>query len=48
MVNEGDEACTTNLCQRCFNKDLQAKGEKPLANEQWRQVVERRRIAEGC
>ena len=25
VVNEGDEACTTNLCQKCFNKHLQAK-----------------------
>ena len=28
VVNEGDEAKTTNLCQKCFNKRLQAKGEK--------------------
>ena len=40
MVNEGDEANTTNLCQKCYNKHLQAKGEKPLSNVQWRQVVE--------
>ena len=33
---EGDEAYTTNLCQRCFNKHLQAKGEMPLTNMQWR------------
>ena len=25
VVNEGDEAYTTNLCQMCFNKHLQAK-----------------------
>ena len=25
VVNEGDEACTTNLCQKCFNKHLQAR-----------------------
>ena len=30
MVNEGDEAYTTNLCQMRFNKHLQAKGEEPL------------------
>ena len=28
VLNEGDEAYTTNLCQKCFNKHLQAKGEK--------------------
>ena len=39
VVDEGDEAYTTNLCQKCFNKHLQAKGEKPLSNVQWRQVV---------
>ena len=42
VVNEGDEAYTTNLCQKCFNKRLQAEGEKPLSNVQWRQAVERK------
>ena len=32
VLIEGDEACTTTLCQKCFNKHLQAKGEKPLTN----------------
>ena len=32
---------TTNLCQKCFKKHLQAKREKPLSNVQWRQVVEK-------
>ena len=27
---------------KCFNKHLQAKGEKPLSNVQWRQVVEKK------
>ena len=40
--SERDEAYTTNLCQNCFNKRLQAKGEKPLSNVQWRQVVEKK------
>ena len=40
--NEGDEAYTTNLCQKCFNKHLQAEGEKPLSNVQWRRVVEKK------
>ena len=39
VVNEGDEAHTTNLCQKCFNKHLQAKGEEPLTYVKWRQVV---------
>ena len=42
VVNEGDEAYTTNLRQKCFNKHLQAKGEEPLTNVQWRQVVEKK------
>ena len=42
VVNEGDEAKTTNLCQKCFNKHLQAEGEKPLSNVQRRQVVEKK------
>ena len=42
VVNEGDEADTTNLCQMCFNKHLQAKGEEPLTNVKWRQVVEKK------
>ena len=36
------EACTTNLRQMCFNKHLQAKGEEPLTNVKWRQVVEKK------
>ena len=36
VLNEGDEANTTNLCQKCFNKHLQAREEKPLSNVQWR------------
>ena len=42
VVNEGGEACTTNLCQKCFKEHLQAKGEEPLTNVQWRQVVEKK------
>ena len=40
VLNEGGESYTINLCQKCFNKHLQAKGEKPLSNVRWRQVVE--------
>ena len=42
VLNEGDEAYTTNLRQKCFNKHPQAKGEKPLSNVQWRQAVEKK------
>ena len=41
VVNKGDEACTTNLCQTSFEKHLQVKGEEPLTNVKWRQVVEK-------
>ena len=49
VVNEGDEAYTANLCQKCFNKHLQEKGEKTAV----KRAVEarwwkRRRTAEGC
>ena len=30
------------MCQKCFNKHLQAKGEMPLTNVQWRGVVEKK------
>ena len=33
VVNEG---------QKCFSKHLQARGEEPLTNVQWRQVVEKK------
>ena len=42
VLNKGDEAYTTNLCQKCFHKHLQAKREKPLTNVQWREVVEKK------
>ena len=42
VVNEGDEAYTTNLCQMCFNKHVRAKGEETLTNVKWRQVVEKK------
>ena len=45
VVNEGDEANTTNLCQKCFNTHLQGKGEKPLSNVQWRQVVRKEGVS---
>ena len=48
VLNEGDEAYTTNLCQMCFNKHLQAKGEEPLTNVKWSRLWKRRRTGEEC
>ena len=45
VVDEGDEAYTTNLCQKWFNKHLQAKGEEPLTSVKWRQVVEKEGVS---
>ena len=42
VLNEGGEAYTTNLCQKCFSKHLQAKGEGPLSSVKWIQVVEKK------
>ena len=39
VIQEGEESCTTNLCQKCHNDSLKAKGEKTLTNWQWRQFV---------
>ena len=35
VLQEGEESCTTNLCQECYNDSLKAKGEKPLKKWQW-------------
>ena len=32
VIKEGEESYTTNLCQQCYNKSLEAKGDKPLTN----------------
>ena len=32
VINECEESYTTNLCQKCFNKSLKAKGENPVTN----------------
>ena len=42
VISEGEESYTTNLCHMCFDDSLKAKGEKPLTNVQWRQVVEKK------
>ena len=35
VIKEGEESYTTNLCQQCYNKHLEEKGEKSLTNLQW-------------
>ena len=48
VINEGEESYTTNLCKKCLINSLKARGEKPLTNVQWRQVVEtKKRSVEG-
>ena len=34
VIKEGEESCTTNLCQQCYNKSLVARGDKPLTKWQ--------------
>ena len=48
LADEGDEASTTNLCQKCFNKHFQTKGEKPLKRAVETGGGRRRRIVEEC
>ena len=49
VVNVGDEANTTNLCQKCFNKHLQTKGrmwrmmgKEPHVRGMWEYVLQER------
>ena len=39
VIQEGEESYTTNICQKCYNDSLKAKGEKTLTNWQWRQFA---------
>ena len=32
VIDDGEEPYTTNLCQKCFNKSLKEKVEKPFTN----------------
>ena len=45
MVNEGDEAYTTNLCEKCFNKQTPAGKMRKSADER---AVERNGGKEGA
>ena len=38
MIKEGEELYTTNLCQQCYNKSLEAKEDTPLTKWQWYSV----------
>ena len=42
VIKEGEESYTTNLCQQCYNKHLEEKGEKSLTNLQWYEFVEKK------
>ena len=42
VLEDGEESDTANLCQRCCNKKLVAKGGAPLKNWQWCAVVEKK------
>ena len=35
VVEECEESNTANLCQRCYNKNMMAKGDAPLTKLQW-------------
>ena len=41
VMKESEESCTTKLCQQCYNKSLEAKGDKPLTKWQWYEFVEK-------
>ena len=46
VIREGEESYTTNSCQKCHNDSLKAKGEEPLTNVKWRQVVGKKGVSE--
>ena len=42
VVEEGDEAHTSNLCQQCYHEKITQQGKQPLKLWQWRGVVEKK------
>ena len=42
VIKEGEELYTTNLCQKCYNESLKAKGDEPLTKWQWHEFVEKK------
>ena len=41
VIREGEESYTTNLCQQCYKKSLEAKC-KPLTKWQWYEFTEKK------
>ena len=41
-IEEGGDARTINLCQRCYNEKLVQQGKQSLKSKEWREVVERK------
>ena len=46
VIQEGEESYTTNLCQKCYNESLKAKGDEPLTEWKWHAFADKRRIVE--
>ena len=46
VVREGEDSCTANLCQQCYDNNLMAKGDAPFTKWQW-YAVGRKGIMEG-
>ena len=42
VIDEGEEAFTTNVFQQCYNESPVAKGEKQLTRWQWYKLVEKK------
>ena len=40
VVEEGGEARTINLCQRCYNEKLVQQGKLPQKSKEWKEVLE--------
>ena len=39
VIKEGEKSYATNLCQKCYNESLTARGDKPLTKWRWYQFV---------
>ena len=42
VIEEGGEARTFNLCQRCYIEKLVQQGKQSLKSMEWREVAERK------
>ena len=45
VIEEGGEARTINLCQRCYNEKLVQQGKQSLKSKEWREIVERKAVS---